>query len=196
MDKEEFEKQIKRDPKYWWSVCEGLERLRIGNKNDIRQSQTEAFEELNKVVGNFSKYLFTIAALLIPIIFSLVTSDSIRKRLDQRDSVWISVALILLSASLVAGLVHMISEYKYNKNWLKNCEKRLKIWASSSFWPSVPTPENIGKYMMEYEETRNKTDEIQSEIDRQSNLLFLVLQGIFLLFGMAPLVMVAIKLLP
>src|SRR5690606_28746680 len=130
----EIAKKLMEDHNYLLKVCQGLEQLRVGNKSDIRQSQTEAYHGENKVLSDLNKYLFGFATLLVPIIFSLSSVDEIRKNLDNSDGLLIELSLIFLFSSLIAGLMHIISEYKFFNRWHKNQDKKLKRWATISFW--------------------------------------------------------------
>lgn len=187
---------LKNSPDYLLNVCKGLEDLRQGNKEDIRQSQIEALVGGNKVVSDLNKYLFTVATLLIPIIFSLLGVNEIRERLDQRDSVLIGASIIFLLLSLVGGFLHMISEIRFFKRWLKNTERRLKLWASISFWPSVPTADKIKDYIKEYDSIKSRTDDILSEMEEESTRIFIFSQGIFWVAGIVLIAIIAFRQLP
>ena len=187
---------FRNDPNYLLKVCEGLESLRQGNKNDIRESQIEAFNGTNKIVSDLNKYLFTVGTLLIPILFSLVTIGDIRQRLDQRDSVLIMLSLVFLFTSLVSGFVHMISELKYFRKWLKNQDKKLRLWATTSFWPSDPSPEKIKDYINDYDSLKQKSDDIALEMEKESTMIFLIFQGVFWFIGIIPIVIIIFRYLP
>ena len=178
------------------SVCEGLERLRIGNKSDIRESQIEAFTGINKLTSEINKYLFTIATLLIPIIFSLVTIDIVRQKLNKGDSTLISYSLVFLLLSIIAGFIHMLAEYKFFRKWLGLEEKKLKQWSLISFWPGVPAPEKIKDYINEYNQAKNKVDEISLDMEKESSIIYLILQGFCLVIGIASIGIIVFRLLP
>lgn len=152
---------LKNNPIYLSDTCKALEELRRANKDDIRQSQTQAFLGANKVVSDLNKYLFTVATLLIPILFSLVTVDEIRKRLNPGDNILIILSIFFLFLSLILGFIHMFSEYKFFRKWLKNEEKKLKVWSSTSFWPGAPSADKINEYIKEYDSKKLRVDDIR-----------------------------------
>ncbi len=191
-----MEEDLKKDPSYLLKVCEGLEELRKGNKADIRESQIEAFNGLNKVTSDLNKYLLTVSTALIPIIFSLVTINEIRQKLNQRDGALIAVAIIFLFASLVLGFIHMISESRFFKKWIKFEDKKLKLWASTSFWPSAPIPTKIKEYIDEYDLIRKKVDEISTDMEKESTNIFLIGQGAAWLVGVLLVIIVTLGKLP
>jgi len=187
---------LKNNPNYLLDVCKGLEELRRGNKNDIKQSQIEAFLGANQVVSNINKYFFTVATLLIPIIFSLVTIDEIRRKLNQGDSVLVVLSIIFLFLSLIAGFIHMLVEYKFFRKWLKEEDRKLKLWSSTSFWPSVPLPDKIKDYINEYDSTKSKTDDISSEMEQESQTIYLIAQGTFWFIGVVSIICIIFRQLP
>ena len=150
----------------------------------------------NKVVSDLNKYLFTVATLLIPIIFSLLGVNEIRERFDQRDDILIGASIIFLLLSLVGGFLHMISEIRFFRKWLKNTERRLKLWASISFWPSVPTADKINDYIKEYDSIKARTDDISSEMEEESTMIFIFSQGIFWVAGILLIAIIAFRQLP
>ncbi|QQG41859.1 MAG: hypothetical protein HYV90_00905 [Candidatus Woesebacteria bacterium] len=192
---DEVIKTLRNDNTYLLEVCQGLEQLRVGNKSDIKQSQVEAFLAGNKVVSDLNKYFFGFATLLVPIIFSFSTVDEVRQKLDKSDSLLLELSLIFLFSSLVSGLLHMASEYKFFKRWLKNQDKKLKQWASVSFWPSTPTPSKISQYLNEYESIKKETEIIDMENESESNLVHLIMQGTFWLIGIMLLIITVFRVL-
>lgn len=195
MEDEVIEK-LKNNPEYLLRVCQGLEELRKGNKEDIRQSQIEAFEGGNKVVADLNKYLFSVATIVIPIIFSLTTIKEIRQILDQRSALLIKLSIISLFSSLFFGFFHMISEYNFFKIWLQNTEKKLKKWSSVSFWPGAPIPSKIKEYINEYETIKSQVDEIGADIERESSKINLILQAVFWSIGVLFITSATFYLLP
>lgn len=181
---------------YLQKVCEGLEELRRGNKNDIRESQIEAVQGLNKITSDLNKYLFTVATFLIPILFSLVTLNEIRQKLDQKDGVLIALATIFLFVSLTLGFIHMVSESKFFKKTIYNADKKLKLWSSISFWPSAPLPNKVREYVDEYDSIKKKVDEISDEIESESTNIFLIGQGTFSLIGILLIIVVIFGKIP
>lgn len=195
MDEDKLLNKLKSNPDYLIGIPKGLEELRRGNKEVIRQSQIFAVSEINKIVSNLNRYFFTIALLLIPIIFSLVTLSNVREILNNGDSVLISEAFIFLLASLLCGLAHMLHEYFYWKKAEINFENQIKTW-SVSFWPGVPLPSKIAGYIEEYNKTVKKVDEISAKLPKETLPIFLILQFTFLFIGIAQLASIAFRLLP
>lgn len=191
-----MDNKLPDDPNYLLRVCEGLEQLRRGNRDDLRQSQVEGVQSHNRVVSDINKYLLTVATALIPIIFSLVTINEIRRKLNQRDDTLIEMALIFLFASLVFGFAHMISETLFFRKAIKSANRRLKLWASISFWPGSPTLGKVKEYLDEYELLREKTADISSEYVNESTNIFLILQGVSWLTGVLLVIVVTIGKLP
>jgi hypothetical protein len=191
-----MDKDLKSDRDYLRSVCEGLERLRIGNKSDIRESQIEAYTGVNRITSELNKYLFTLATLLIPIIFSLITIDIVRQKLNKGDSTLISYSLVFLLLSIIAGFAHMFAEYKFFKKWLGIEERKSKQWSLISFWPGVPAPEKIKNYINEYDQAKNRVDEISLDMEKESPTVYLILQGFCLFFGLASIGIIVFRLLP
>ena len=193
MDKD----SLKSNSDYFLSVCKGLEDLRRGNKEDIRQSQIKALEGGNKVVSDLNKYLFAVATLLVPIIFSFVTINEARERLTTTDSFLITLSIVFLLFSIGAGFSHMITEYLFFKKWLGNQDRKLKLWATVSFWPGAPLPEKIKDYIQEYNSIKARTEDIASEIEKEeSPVIYLILQGVFWLIGVTPLIFIIFSKLP
>lgn len=188
-------KGLKHNSAYLLEVCKGLETLRQDNKRDIRESQKEAVSGANKTLSDLNKYLFTVATLLIPIIFSLVGIKDIRESINPEDSILLKEAILFLFISLLIGFCHMMSEVGFYRKWLMNAEERLKLWSSISFFPGVPTAKQVGKYIKEYEGMIVKIDSISSEMKKQSTTIFIFLQGIFWTIGVILIVIVAFHLL-
>jgi len=185
------------DPNYLLDVCKGLEELRRANKDDVKQSQLEAFAGANTITSNLNKYLFTVASLLIPIIFSLISVNEIKQRLNQGDSVLIVLSLSFLFLSLIVGFIFMISEYMYFKKWLKNTERKLEKWSSSSFWPCTPpSAGDINGYLTEYNLLKSRTDEISLEMEKESSSVFLIIQGFCWLIGVVLMICTIFRQLP
>lgn len=189
-------KKLREDPTYLLRVCEGLEQLRVGNKNDIRQSQTEAYLGGNKVVSDLNKYLFSFTTVLIPVIFSLLSVTEIMKSLDKFDGLLIQLALVFLFSSLLAGLLHMVAEYKFFDKWLKNQNSKLKLWSSTSFWPSAPIPSKIEEYITEYDSMKKQADDIEDEMQNKSYLTNLIMQCVLSLTGILFLIITIFRILP
>jgi len=187
---------FKNDPNYLLKVCEGLEELRRGNKNDIRESQVKQVDGLNRVISDINKYLLTVATALIPIIFSLVTINEIRQKLNQKDGNLIAAAIVLLFISLVFGFIHMITESSFFRKGIRSEEKKLKMWSSTSFWPGVPSPSKIKEYIEEYDSIKKNVDKILSEMPMESTNNFLVAQGVSWLLGLLFIVFVIFGKLP
>lgn len=174
---------LQEDKEYLSDICKGLEDLRQGNKSDIRQSQIEAFSASNTVLSDLNKYLFYATTLLIPLIFSIVGIESFKNKLTQGDIALIKASLVFLFFSLIVGFCHMISDVIYYRKWQKNTERQLKLWSTTSFWPGVPIGSKIEDYINEYESIRSRTDDIASEMESQSTIIFILMQGIFWMSG-------------
>ncbi len=191
-----MDKSLKDDRDYLRSVCEGLESLRVRNKTEIRESQIKAYNGVNKITSDLNKYFFTLSTLLIPIIFSLVSVNVIRQRLNKADSMLITISLLFLIVSIIFGFVHHRVEYIFYVKMLKNKTKQLKMWSAISFWPADPSPEKIRNYFNEYESIRKKTTEIEEEMEVSSSLIPFVLQGFCLLVGIMSIMSIVFRILP
>lgn len=191
----EIIERLRESPNYLIGVVEGLEELRRGNKDDIRQSQIHAHELLNTTVSSLNKYFFTIASLLVPLLISLVTVNDVRQRIDAKSSVLIAISLISLTASVVIGVGHIVSDYHFLKGWYKEESKKLKLW-SKSFWPGVPIPSKIEGYIEEYNSTLEQVDKVTAAMDHQSTNIYIIGQGTFLFIGIFLIAIIVFRLLP
>jgi hypothetical protein len=173
-------------------VAKGIESLRQGNKSDLRESQVYALAAHNKSISDINKYLFTIASLLIPLVASLIGIEDIRKNLNQVDKAIIIESIVLIIFSVLFGFIHTITDALFFKTWLDNVEERLKLWSTTSFWPTNPS--NVANHLDEYESLRKKADHIQDKIARTSSRLPIFIQGLCLLFAILLIAVVALNL--
>lgn len=174
-------------------ISKGLETLRQSNKSGLRESQVYSLTSFNQIIANINKHFFLIASLLIPFIGALVGLDEINHKLSEVDKMLVLEALILVLSSIFFGFVHMMKDADFYKNWLKNVEIRLKMWSSTTFWPSdVTKAEN---YVKEYMKIQKKTDKIQKDIQKDSPDWPIKMQGYLLFLALMWIVIIGIRLL-
>lgn len=187
---------IKNDQPTLRDICKELENSRKDNKSADREAQIEALHSLIITISNFSKYIFTIVTLLIPIIFSLVTNNDIKNHLDQRDSVLIIGSLIFLFVSFLLGLTNMVFEIIFYRKWLKNQNKKLQLWSSTTFWPADTRPEKVQGYIKEHNSLVKMANEIEESLEKESSFIFLIGQVVFLIIGIIPIIIIIFRQLP
>lgn len=176
-------------------LCKGLEDLRRGNVESIKQSRQIAFDGGNSAESNINRQLINAAALLIPVVFSLGSVQEIRSQLNQTNSLMVKISLIFMLVSLLLGLIHIYEDHVFYKKWFKLEEKKLKPWASTSFFPSDPA--KIRAYLKEYESIKKQIDCMDSEVESsETTKIFLIIQSIFWLIGVLFLIIATFQLLP
>lgn len=174
-------------------ITKGLENLRQSNKSDLRESQVYSLTSLNQTVSNINKHFFLIATLLIPYAGALVGIDEIRLKFSEIDKMLVLETLLLVLSSIIFGLLHMLEDAKFYKQWLENVDSRLRIWSSSTFWPS--DPRKAEAYVEEYTEKQKKTDQIQASAKKESATWPIKLQGFLLFLAIVYIVIIGIRLL-
>lgn len=189
--------EFKNDKSYLMEVCKGLEELRVSNKHDVRQSQTEAFTGVNRSTSELNKLFFTISSLLIPTIYTLVSLNETRTALSAgKQSGFLVISLASLLVSLIFGTIHVVVDINFYKKWLRSETRKSRIWSSTSFWPGVPTPEQIKTYFDDYETKSKEITTITEQTPTETPETWLLLQGVFMISGLILLSIVAIMLLP
>lgn len=159
-------------------IIVGLEELRKNNKADIRESQIYVLTSLNNSLSAINKYFFSLATVLIPIVAGLAGFKEVRINLEDVERVALAESIILILLSISCGFLHMLYDIEFFRFWLKNADERLKLWSSSSFYPGNPL--KAKDYVEEYENIKNRTDQLQDLREKESTTFPLFLQGLFL----------------
>lgn len=187
------QENLRNDPRYLVESVKALEELRSGNKDDIRVSQVMAVESANRTVTAINKYLFSISSVLIPFFTALVSFDELSRNLTNTDRGIAVTSLIFLGASLVFGLLHMVTDVIFYRFWVKDQDQKLKIWSSTSFFPSNPF--KIKDYIDEYDLMKTRSDKISENTMQESLHIFLFLQGLFVLASLVLILVVGVELI-
>lgn len=174
-------------------LLKALENLRRDNKQDIRDSQIEAFREINKLSSDFNKYLFTFTTLFISLVFSIFGFTDFLEKITAGERFAILEALLFFLMSMMFGFMHIVSNIGFHKQWLVNTEERLQIWSTTSFFPGVV--HNFEKYLDEYDSMKVNAEDLSKELKKESSKLYIVIQAMLWFIGLIHIIWVILNAL-
>lgn len=155
-----------------------LERLRADNQKRLHDAAFQWNKLANNRSSELSKYLFTIASLILPLSLIPVTNAEITASLALESKSFLVFSWSFFVLSLAAGIVHLRKESNFFNKWAKQENERSLVYSTGIF---TTKPVDAYGRLNEMNEASSKLAKMPAD----SDTTFLLFQQILLVLGIA-----------